>query len=126
MKKNYFLVLFSIFVAVGLIAPSVFAENFSHKYKAIYVPEGKVITISLESDPSKGYVWYLVNITNKRVLDLIENEVVPLKEGSKEAGRIGKWSFKTLNTGESIIVFEYRRVSGKDVLQKLEYRVFVR
>jgi len=120
--KFIFVVLFlSLFV-------SVFAQDdFSRRYKAIRIPLGKTFTIDLDSNPSTGFSWQLVDISEKNILEIVKKEYV--NAGSITVGTPGaeRWSFKTVNTGKTVLTFEYRRPWEDEQAQKIEtYTIIVK
>lgn len=124
--------IFMAFLIVGLLfslTSIIFAqENFSHNFKAMYVPQGKVITITLESNPTTGFSWQLVGISDKMILEFVKKEYIPNNKKMIGAGGIEKWSFKTLKTGKAVISLVYRRPWEKDIPAQAteEFNVFVK
>jgi len=128
MKNCYRLIaLTAIFIITTAFLCSA-KEDFSRKYRIIRMPQGKTFTLDLESNPSTGFSWQLIKISDKMVVKLIDKKYIPSAEniiGSKETER---WRFKTLKKGKAIIIFEYRRDWEKDspAQGRQEYTIFVK
>lgn len=119
------------FIAIFLVGSStlVFAQgDFSHKFKAMRVPQGKIITLSLDSNPTTGFSWQLVKISDKKILEFVKKEYVPAAGGKAGSPGVEKWSFKTLKSGQVEVILEYRRPWEKNIpAEKREvYSIFVR
>lgn len=120
-------VFITIFLA-GLTA-LVFAQgDFSHKFKAMRVPQGKIITLSLDSNPTTGFSWQLVKISDKTILEFVKKEYVSSSGGKIGSAGVEKWNFKTFKSGQVVVILEYKRPWEKDVpaAKKEEYSIFVR
>jgi len=118
-----FVILFlSLFVSVSA------QDNFFRRYKSIRIPLGKTFTIDLDSNPSTGFSWLLVDISDKKVLEIVKKEYV--NAGSLIVGAPGteRWSFKTVKTGKTVLTFEYRRSwEDNEQAQKIEtYTIIVK
>lgn len=120
-----------LFLAVFLVGLTVLAfaqENFSHKFRALRVPPDKIITISLDANPTTGFSWQLVTLSDKTVLEFVKKEYVPVVTDRAGSPEIEKWSFKTLKRGQAVIIFEYRRLWEEKVpaVKREEYNIFVK
>ncbi|MFA6357549.1 MAG: protease inhibitor I42 family protein [Candidatus Omnitrophota bacterium] len=125
MKKTIFSLLIIFLICIVSI---VFAgQDFSRKFKVIRVPLGKVIAIPLDSNPSTGFSWQLVKISDKMILEFVKKEYIANSGNTVGSGGIESWSFKTLKHGTAIIVLEYVRAWEKDLAtaKKEEFTVFV-
>jgi len=125
--KN-FVVKLSVIVLFLVLTVCAFAEkDFSQKFKAVRVPPGKIISIPLEANPSTGFSWQLVKISDNSVLEFVKKQYVGFSEKLAGSERIEKWSFKTLKIGKAVIILEYRRPWEKNVpAQRIEeFNVFV-
>lgn len=135
MLKNVYayrarIIFIELFIAVLLLSLTslVFAQkDFSAKYKVMRVPVNKIITITLESNPTTGFSWQLVKISDKMVLEFVNKEYIAVKQNLAGSTGIEKWSFKTLKKGHALIQLEYKRPWEKDVpaAKKEEFDVFV-
>ena len=92
------------------------------------MPQGKVITLVLDANPTTGFNWRLVGISDKNILEFVKKEFFPAQSKLVGAGGKEKWSFKTLKSGKAVIVLEYIREWEKNVpAAKIEeFSVFVR
>ena len=129
MIKNFVFRL-SIIIFLLCLTNLVFAEkDFSRQLKAMRVPPGKIITISLNANPSTGFSWQLVSISDKNILKFVKKYFS--QAAGKEmagAGGIENWSFKTLKSGQVVVVLEYRRTWEKNVpaAKREEFNIFVK
>ncbi len=122
---------FKLFIFILLLAlvRLAFAQNdFSREFKVMRVPMGKIIKVSLEANPTTGFSWRLVSVSDKSVLEFLKKEFIPAGGELAGAGGVENWSFKTLKSGQSVIVLEYAREWEKDVppAKREEFSVFVR
>ncbi len=119
--------LFIITFFVGLTVLVFAQENFAHKFRAMRVPPGRIITLSLDSNPTTGFSWQLVGIPDKKVLRFVNRGYVPLTQDKIGSPGVEKWSFRTLESGQTVIVLEYRRPWEKDLpaAKREEYSIFV-
>ncbi|MBU0548075.1 MAG: protease inhibitor I42 family protein [Candidatus Omnitrophica bacterium] len=107
----------------------VFAQSdFSRDFKVMRVPQGKIISIALNANPTTGFSWRLVSISDKNVLEFVKKEFFSAKEKLAGVGGVEKWSFKTLKSGQATIILEYIREWEKDVpaAKREEFSVFVK
>jgi predicted secreted protein len=82
----------------------------------IHISSGSSLQVQLESNPSTGYSWKVVNISDSNVLAQISNTfetpMYKLPEGQVPpvgAGGLEYWNFKALNKGTSTISMDYNR-----------------
>lgn len=113
-----------IIVFLSLITCAFAQKDFSHRFKAMRVPSGKIITIPLEADHSTGFSWQLTKISDKTVIEFVKKEYTGKKEGP---GAIERWSFKTLKKGKAALIFEFKRPGEKDIpaQRSEEFTVFI-
>lgn len=122
---------FRLSIAILLLGLSslVFAQkDFSREFKVMRVPLGKIITIALDANPTTGFSWQLVSISDKNVLEFVKKEFSSAKEKLIGSGGVENWSFKTLKSGEAVIVLEYSRIWEKNVpaAKREEFSIFVK
>jgi inhibitor of cysteine peptidase len=103
-------------------------KDFSREFKVIRVPQGKVIVIALDANPTTGFSWRLAGISDKNVLEFIKKEFIAAEGKMLGAGGVEKWSFNTLKSGQAVIVLEYVRAWEKDspAAKREEFSVFVK
>lgn len=114
-----------ILIVFSSLVPCVFAQkDFSHRFKAMRVPTGKIITIPLEADYSTGFSWQLTKISDKTVIEFVKKEYTEKKESP---GVIERWSFKTLKKGKAALIFEFKRPGEKEITgqRSEEFTVFI-
>jgi inhibitor of cysteine peptidase len=75
---------------------------------------GQQFVVSLNSNPTTGYMWFLIGAVDPAALDFVQNVFVspaPPSGSSPVVGQGGKecWTFRALRDGTSMIQFEYRR-----------------
>ncbi len=66
------------------------------------------LVVTLCSNPTTGFEWELIEISNENILQQTEQEYAS-PEGTEVAGAAGEeiWTFKILRSGEAIISMEY-------------------
>ena len=76
----------------------------------VEITVGEPLRVELKSNPTTGFKWELVRITDEQVLQHVDNEYVP-PEDSETVGAAGKevWNFKALKKGRSTVFMQYRR-----------------
>ena len=115
MKSTLVLVCIIVVISLGLFAcsESVSPASAECAYawnQATEVAVGGTLTVTLESNPTTGFEWALVTITDETVLEeeghafMAPEAGAPLGTGGEEV-----WTFKALKEGESTIGMEYRR-----------------
>ena len=74
---------------------------------------GDSLVVALDSNPTTGYSWSLVSISNESVLQKVSDEYVPdpTPTGEPVAGSGGEeiWSFQPVASGTALIQMEYIR-----------------
>ena len=92
-------------------APSDVSVNASHSGGEITLTVHDSLIVTLGSNPTTGYGWALVNISDESVLQEVSNEFVldPTPPEGPISGGSGKeiWTFKALSEGTSTIFMEY-------------------
>ena len=82
---------------------------YTNPEKTVQCRVGEAFSIILDSNPTTGYQWQLVNSPDGGFLKLIGSEYRAPKTGLAGAGGKEIWSFKALSAGQTMIVFEYLR-----------------
>ena len=92
-------------------APSDVSVNASHSGGEITLTVHDSLIVTLGSNPTTGYGWALVNISDESVLQEVSNEFVldPTPPEGPISGGSGKeiWTFKALSEGTSTLFMEY-------------------
>jgi inhibitor of cysteine peptidase len=81
-------------------------ESVSH----LTVPAGGTVSITLDSNPSTGYQWFLANQPDPRYLVLLSSGYIPPGPGAR-IGQGGEqtWTFQALHRGKTTISMKYCR-----------------
>lgn len=91
--------------------------------KQIKVGVNESFEISMESNPSTGYMWMSPNY-DSYLLNLKGSQYIPPKNNICGAPGVQKYTFKAIQTGESMIKFQYKRpwdnCIGKLVIYKVK------
>lgn len=86
--------------------------------------EGDKLTITLEENPTTGYVWTL-KIGTDNIVKLESDEYIPVETSANVVGSGGNhvWNFKGVSKGETILTFKYYRPWEKEDTA-IETRIF--
>lgn len=81
------------------------------------------LTISLDSDPTTGYKWEVIELEGQKIVEVTDDNYV----ASETEGTSGKevWTFHVLKAGTGLISMEYSQPGegGKNTLRKLDITV---
>jgi len=78
--------------------------------KEVKVTPGNTVVVTLCSNPTTGFKWELGKITDKDVLENVDNKYIsPEETGLVAASGKEVWTFKALKKGESTVSLEYSR-----------------
>jgi inhibitor of cysteine peptidase len=106
----------------------------SNSGKELQMAPGNTLQVALDSNPTTGFKWELVQISDRAVLekvsDIFEKPMVKQREGSPPiVGAGGKefWTFKALKPGTAVISMEYSRPweGGEKGINKFSLTVIV-
>ena len=77
--------------------------------------DGDKLTITLEENPTTGYVWTL-KIGTENVVALESDEYMPTQTSANMVGSGGNhvWNFKGVSAGETVLTFKYYRPWEKE------------
>jgi len=84
----------------------------SYNGREVEIDAGKLLVITLESNPTTGFRWELLEPIDVSLLVLVESRYEPSTNadiGLIGAGGVEVWTFETLATGETTISVEYSR-----------------
>jgi len=86
--------------------------------------EGDKLTITLEENPTTGYVWTL-KVGTDNIVMLESDEYIPVQTSANVVGSGGKhvWNFKGVSKGETMLTFKYYRPWEKEDTA-IETRIF--
>lgn len=94
--------------------------NWSCAAKSITPPAGAevkedTLTVTLEENPTTGYLWNTVMGT-EGILELQSDAYTPTKTSDKVVGSGGNhsWVFKGVKNGETVLTFKYFRPWEKE------------
>jgi inhibitor of cysteine peptidase len=103
-------------ISVTPVAPSVRAVDESFNGKEVKMTPGELLQVSLDSNPTTGFKWELIGISDiivlEKVSDIFERPMIKQQEGSPPiVGAGGKefWSFKALKKGTATVSMAYSR-----------------
>lgn len=86
--------------------------------------EGDKLTITLEENPTTGYVWTLkMGTENIVALESDEYKAVQTSENIVGSGGNHVWNFKGVSKGETVLTFKYYRPWEKED-SAIETRIF--
>jgi len=79
---------------------------------------GDILTVKLESNPTTGYRWELVEPADEKVLKLLDQryEQSPVEKGLVGAGGVETWRFRAVGRGSASLKLEYIRPWEKSVV----------
>ncbi len=123
MKKVAFIV-FSATCLLVLFIPHTYTQDSSPKQKKIFsgsetpftMKVGDEFVLTLESNPSTGYLWQLAERPDENVVRLVGSEY----KAASDAHRVGAggnevWTFRATGKGRTAINLIYVRPWEKDV-----------
>jgi inhibitor of cysteine peptidase len=99
-----------LILLTGLLSTCVYAE----KIEVIKVKVNEEFTVTLESNPTTGYVWQIARPIDNKVIKLIGSKFIPAQTKLIGAGGQEAWTFKALKPGKAGIYFKYVRPWEKD------------
>lgn len=103
------------------------AVDLSHNGSKVEVEAGGVLVVSLESNPTTGYIWQISEVDPAILSQQGEGEFEP-ESSLTGAGGIETFRFKALATGEGVLTLDYRRPweEGVDPLEIFSITVVVK
>ena len=86
--------------------------------------EGDKLTITLEENPTTGFVWML-KMGTENIVSLESDEYIPVQTSENVVGSGGNhvWIFKGISKGETVLTFKYYRPWEKEDTA-IETRIF--
>lgn len=112
---------------------SIYADE-SYNGKELRLSQGRTLQIGLNSNPTTGFKWELVQISDTAVLEkvtnIFETPMIKQQEGAPPiVGAGGKefWTFKAIKPGTAMISMEYSRPweGGEKGINKFNLKVIV-
>lgn len=100
-KRGYKIILFLIFIIIIAL---------------VYLYKSSIVKITLDSNPSTGYVWEY-KISDENVLKFQDEKFISDKTKGHIVGAIGKsvYTFKALSKGNVTVTFAYQRINSKPI-----------
>ena len=103
----------------------------SHNGQEVAIDAGKLLVITLESNPTTGFMWELSESIDEVLMALVDSRYEPgadAKIGLVGAGGTEVWTFETLKAGETTITMEYIRPwdSGEKAVETFEVTVTIK
>ena len=114
--------------ALGVMAPNKVQVDNSYTGKEVEIAQGGILTINLESNPTTGFVWELIDIGNKNLIEFTNNEFEASETGFIGGGGAEVWTFKALAKGKTTITMEYSRPweGGEKAVEVFKLTVIVK
>lgn len=84
-------------------------EKFDDPTMAIDVRNGHVFEIVMETNPSTGYAWQLVSISNEACVERLGHDFRPHQPTLIGSAGAEVWRFKGRREGSTRLVFQYAR-----------------
>ena len=112
MKSKLGLICATIVISLCLVAcssaPSLVSVDASYSGQQVEVAVGGSLTVTLDSNPSTGFEWVLVNIGDETVLKNVAN-TYEAPEDTDMVGVPGEetWTFEALKKGTCSVSMEY-------------------
>lgn len=95
--------------------PSVKNSIQSSTEHALVISEGKSGSISLNSNPTTGYSWFLMDIENNPYITFVDEHFHTSKTTLSGAPGVQEFVFKGKSIGETVLKFEYKRPWKKNI-----------
>lgn len=83
--------------------------------KPIDVTVGQEFTISLQSNPTTGYLWRFAKPPDEKLLKLVRTQYKAPQSKLVGAGGIEVWTFKALAEGKTPLELNYQRPWEKSI-----------
>jgi predicted secreted protein len=132
MKKILFILVIASFALTacskgsGTDSPALF--EISDPAKILSATAGSEFKIVLESNPSTGYHWDLVDELDKSVVQFVSNEFKGGEADLDGSGGVETWTFRAVSAGEAKIPLGYYPPSNEptDPQQTVTFTVTVK
>lgn len=100
---------------------------FTERDETIVVREGEMFHVRLDANPTTGYSWTLADQDEPRLIKKIEHEYVAESTGRVGSGGTEVWTLIAHGTGETRLLFRYRRAWESEVpaAREVAFRVRV-
>lgn len=95
-------------------------KTYTDSNEVIKIQKGEKFQIALESNPTTGYGWEFK--TNTSLIVLIDQKF-EAQSNLIGAGGVETFIFSTLNTGETEIVFSYKRSWEEEAIEEKVFKI---
>lgn len=123
--KLFIVVLISLILLLSLFSCS--SKNIeigeNDNGKTINCSTGQKIIITLDSNPSTGYSWYISGNSKTSNLELISQDFKQKEAQKLGAGGKQLFTFKAIQKGEATLILEYKREWEKDTPPEKTFEV---
>lgn len=110
------MLLMGVLVFAGVLMAEETAKPEEVVVKPVSVKAGQQFTVSLESNPTTGYMWQLAKPVDEKLVKFIESKYEQTgKKGLYGAGGQEHWTFKSTGAGKTNIEMKYVRSWEKNV-----------
>ncbi len=126
--KKYPVFLLVASIALAACGNELSRLQISDPATPLEVTAGNEFTIVLESNPSTGYHWELVEELNSGVVQFVSRDYKGDEPAMPGSGGLEVWTFKALSTGEAQILLGYYPPSNEptDPQQTVTFTVTVK
>ncbi len=123
--KTFFLILISLILLISLFScsPGNIEIGESSNGKTISCSKGQYITITLDSNPSTGYSWYVSENSEIGNLKLVSQDFKQQETKKVGAGGRQVFKFKAARKGEATLILEYEREWEKDTPPEKTFKI---
>ena len=101
-----------------------FAFNETDDNKAVTLPAGSEIVISLDENPTTGYSW---NVTSSRGLSYVNDTFIPPKTDLVGAGGVHEWQYRAAEKGSAefsaIYMQPWMNVTGSETTFSMTFTI---
>lgn len=124
--KIYFILLISLVILISLIgcSPTTLIINENNQKDKYSVKKGDILEVILNTNPSTGYEWTIVNIDTSK-LNIVDEKYTPKIVNDKIVGSGGSKThiFKSIDKGKTTVDFIYSRPFEKELPPKKKFHV---
>ena len=127
MKRLFFLLVVLVIVSSACRGGIPALLELSDPSKPILVNSGEEFTIVLDSNPTTGYHWEIVDELSAS-LEFISKDYINDKPGAVGSGGVDVWTFKAISAGETQVTLGYYPPSNEleDPQQTVTFTVTVK
>ncbi len=126
LKWLVYSVVFTMAISIACSSESSEPTVYSNPADTIDIKVGQQFKITLESNPSTGYLWRFVGSIDTLALKLVEHQYVAKPNPEKLVGRGGndEWLFKALAAGSTSVALEHLQAwDSTSVERQVEFNI---